>query len=110
MHPLPVLLSVIGAVTASQIKAQYYYDGGCTDYAVEFYPPVGGCYNYAWSSSNSANIAHVTGIDGTVRCTFFTQQDCKGASQITTEGTNQDCASNWGAGFTSVSCVIIHNL
>ncbi|WYZ46847.1 hypothetical protein EsH8_IX_001072 [Colletotrichum jinshuiense] len=105
---LPTFLTVlatVGSVAAKSAKIQYYYDGGCSNYAVEFNVDAFTCINYDWTNSNSGNIAGCDTDDCT--CTFYANRDCSGTSKITSiDGVYDNCASNWGSGFKSVRCRI----
>ncbi|EME77466.1 uncharacterized protein MYCFIDRAFT_184224 [Pseudocercospora fijiensis CIRAD86] len=96
---------IIGLTSAVQ-KVQYYYDGGCSSYAVEFWPSQNGdCYNYEYGNTNSANI--VWADYNSAFCSFFTQSNCQGSAHSACLGwgcTSGNCASNWGSGFKSVQC------
>ncbi|KAH8660041.1 hypothetical protein BX600DRAFT_438266 [Xylariales sp. PMI_506] len=94
--------------TASATNVQYYYDGGCSDYAVEIdnvYED-GSCFGYQWTGSNSANIA--TCSESVCQCTFYAQAGCEGLSEqasiVTGDPDAANCASNYGAGFQSFRC------
>ncbi|USP82015.1 uncharacterized protein yc1106_09289 [Curvularia clavata] len=93
---------------ASAVKVQYYSDGGCSNYLVEFHPsPAGECYNYEYSNQHSANIASCEGSRAKCSCTFYEQRNCKGKSWKATYGGN-NCASNWdGGGHKSVACLVL---
>lgn len=100
------LTTLTTLATASSMKVQYYTDGGCTSYAVETYPFANwDCYNYSWGGSNSANIAACNPDyqGGICSCTFFTSSNCGGQGH-TAEWRYSNCASNWGAGYKSMSC------
>ncbi|KAJ6133954.1 hypothetical protein N7523_000276 [Penicillium sp. IBT 18751x] len=100
--------SIVTAVTAATLQVNYYSDGGCSDYLTEIYPSTDGtCYGYDWTGMNSANIARCTFPNGDCYCTFYTQANCKGAAQ-TVSYPNDNCASNYGHGFVSMKCAIIH--
>ena len=78
--PLLLPLSCLAIVLADDIKVQYYTDGGCTSYAVEFHPFTNwACYNYTWGGSNSANIAACkTDYQGGIcSCNFYKSSNCK---------------------------------
>ncbi|KAH6990012.1 hypothetical protein EDB80DRAFT_882025 [Ilyonectria destructans] len=123
-----------GSVAAKSAKIQYYYDGGCSNYAVEFNVEAFTCMcvspifptprtnralyfleshadmlalhsNYGWGNSNSGNIAGCETGDCT--CTFYENAGCSGSSEITSyDGPFDNCASRWGKGFKSVRCRI----
>jgi hypothetical protein len=110
MHSLSFTLALlISAATAAELKVNYYSDGGCSDYILSLHPGVSyGCYDYNWQGSNSANIADCTYPNGVCVCTFYTQAGCKGASQ-SVDYPNNNCASNYGHGFLSMKCAVIHD-
>ena len=102
-------ISFTGCI-ATTIQVNYYYDGGCTDLAVAVHPwvnkgsdPHPDCYDYAWTGANSANVANCSGNDY-CECTLWTQPGCQGASE-TVSWADSNCASNWGHGFVSMTCV-----
>jgi hypothetical protein len=105
MH-LATTISLIATIAtmASAIKVQYYSDGGCSNYLVEFYPPGNGnCYNYEYSNSHSANVATCDGPKG-CGCVFYDGRGCKGKAW-SSDYTGKNCASNWdGGGFKSMKC------
>jgi hypothetical protein len=102
--PLLPLLFIATSVTAT-IKVQYYKDGGCTDYAIEFNPPNGGsCWGYEWGGTRSANIASCSGKN-LCYCEFYSETNCNGG-KWTAEYGHSNCASNWsGGGFKSMKCI-----
>ncbi|RHZ46514.1 uncharacterized protein CDV56_103404 [Aspergillus thermomutatus] len=110
MHLSPwVFTSFLTAATAATLKVNYYSDGGCSDYMTSLYPGSGwSCVDYVWSGSNSMNIADCTFPNGKCVCTFYTQPHCKGASQDVVYP-NDNCASNWGRGFYSMKCGVVHD-
>lgn len=110
MHYLSLILAfVVTTATAAELKVNYYSDGECTAYILSLHPGVSfGCYDYNWQGSNSANIADCTYPNGVCACTFYTQAGCKGASQ-SVDYPNNNCASNYGHGFLSMKCGIIHD-
>ncbi|KAF4334072.1 hypothetical protein FBEOM_12083 [Fusarium beomiforme] len=113
MHISSLIFStLLTAVSAAELKVNYYTDGGCKDYAgVSLHPVTGsgwGCYNYQWSGSNSANIADCTFPNGKCVCTFYTHKDCKGASESVVYP-DDNCASNWGHGWESMKCGVVHD-
>ncbi|KAI0109200.1 hypothetical protein GGR51DRAFT_558560 [Nemania sp. FL0031] len=92
----------------SGFQVNYYTDGGCADFLVAINPFTDGtCYGYAVGGDNSANIANCDAPGGaTCLCTFFVQDGCQGAAQsVSSNGDN--CASNFGRGFASMSCNIV---
>jgi hypothetical protein len=105
---LSVLLSSATLTVADYIQVNYYWDGGCSNYALDIpMPPNLSNYNYQYSNTNSANIANCDGYDYCY-CTFYTQPDSSGPSQeVDYYGGN--CASNWGQGFQSFTCSYGHN-
>jgi hypothetical protein len=105
---LSVLLSSATLTVADYIQVNYYWDGGCSNYALDIpMPPNNSNYNYQYSNTNSANIANCDGYDYCY-CTFYTQPDSSGPSQkVDYYGDN--CASNWGQGFQSFTCSYGHN-
>lgn len=81
-------------------------------YMLAIYPPAdGSCYNYNWTGQNSAALVKSTFPNGTPVCTYYTGKGCTGA-QITEVGAwpKPNCASNWGHGFVSLKCGIVHGL
>ena len=102
-----LLLPLLVAMT-SATKIQYYKDGGCTDYAIEFKPPMDGtCWNYQWGGTHSANIAACTPLRYGCYCTFYQEADCSGGKwTVSVAGSGgKNCASNWaGGGFKSMQC------
>jgi hypothetical protein len=89
------------SATASYIQVNYYYDGGCSDYASQ--PPnvpYGSVYNWSWDHSGSANIANCDDYDF-CSCTFFTQSNGGGPRYTVQPGS---CATNWPYGFKSFEC------
>ncbi|GKT90192.1 hypothetical protein Ct61P_08042 [Colletotrichum tofieldiae] len=94
------ILVTAGSVAAKSAKIQYYYDGGCSNYAVEFNVE-------AFTCINSGNIAGCDSRTKDCTCTFYENRDCSGAKQITSyDGPCDNCASKWGKGFKSVRCRI----
>jgi hypothetical protein len=107
--PTFILAFLITAATAADLQVNYYSDGGCDDYILSLHPSVSwGCYDYDWQGSNSANIADCTFPNGVCACTFYTQAGCTGASQ-SVDYPDNNCASNYGHGFLSMSCGVIHD-
>ncbi|KAG5745541.1 hypothetical protein H9Q72_014107 [Fusarium xylarioides] len=102
--------ALITAISAAELKVNYYKDGGCSQWAgVSLHPGTSwGCYTYTWNGANSANIADCTYPNGKCACTFYTQQYCKGASE-TVIYPKDNCASNWGHGYESMKCGVIHD-
>ncbi|RYP20882.1 hypothetical protein DL765_002532 [Monosporascus sp. GIB2] len=101
------ILGAAGSAAAGSrdAKIQYYYDGGCSNYAVEFNVPSSTCYNYDWTNSNSANIASCDSMYKDCTCKFYEEKDCKGTLRTAqNDGPFGNCASNWGKGFKSVIC------
>ncbi|KAK3990436.1 hypothetical protein QBC44DRAFT_307542 [Cladorrhinum sp. PSN332] len=99
----PTTLITILAPLVNGIQVNYYWDGGCGDFALDIpNVPSGSCYNYAWSNTNSALVASCEGYR-TCSCTFYTQDNCGGPAQSRSIGGG--CASNWGWGFRSFRCV-----
>ncbi|RYP45625.1 hypothetical protein DL768_008062 [Monosporascus sp. mg162] len=95
------------AAAGESAKIQYYYDGGCSNYAVEFNVPGSTCYNYDWSNSNSGNVAGCNSRYNDCTCRFYENSDCKGTGKTAqNDGPFGNCASNWGKGFKSVRCTI----
>ncbi|KAL4910985.1 hypothetical protein BDW74DRAFT_172438 [Aspergillus multicolor] len=101
---LPHLLSaltVITAVSAYELKVNYYSDGGCSDYLVSVWPSVvGDCYDYDYSGTNSANIADCKDFYA-CGCTFYQEKGCTGTESSPLTGS---CKSNWGGGWKSMKC------
>jgi hypothetical protein len=101
----------ITTVYAATLHVNYYSDGGCENWLTDVYPSVDWtCYGYDWTGTNSVNIADCTFPNGDCVCTFWTQSGCTGASQTVVYGQSGNCASNWGHGFVSMQCGIIHDL
>jgi hypothetical protein len=108
MAPITTLLNLILAAllcatstTAAYIQVNYYYDGGCTDYASQApNVPNNANYNWSWGGSGSANIANCDGYDFCY-CTFYTQPNGGGASRGIDVG---GCASNYPQGYQSFTC------
>ncbi|KAI0184034.1 hypothetical protein EV127DRAFT_486564 [Xylaria flabelliformis] len=96
------------AARDSGFKVNYYTDGGCTAYLLSLFPFTdGSCYGYQYTGENSANIANCDAPSGaTCLCTFFVQDNCEGAAQSVSYN-GENCASNFGRGFQSMSCAII---
>ncbi|KAI0129754.1 hypothetical protein BJ170DRAFT_617444 [Xylariales sp. AK1849] len=91
----------------SGFQVNYYTDGGCADFLVFINPFTdGSCYEFDYNGENSANIANCDAPGGaTCICTFFNQDGCEGAGQsVSSNGEN--CASNFGRGFLSMSCAV----
>jgi hypothetical protein len=87
--------------TARYIQVNYYYDGGCADYASQApNVPNDAIYNWSWGGSGSANIANCNGYE-ICQCTFFTQPNGGGARFEVDFG---DCASDYPNGFKSFIC------
>ncbi|KAH8645739.1 hypothetical protein BX600DRAFT_519321 [Xylariales sp. PMI_506] len=88
------------------IQINYYTDGGCDDYLASppNVPTAGGCYQWQYTGTNSANVVGCSFQFG-CECTFFTGPDCTGDSQGSTyvDG-GSNCASDYGTGFQSFSC------
>jgi hypothetical protein len=99
------LLPLLFTLASATIKVQYYKDGGCTDYAIEFNPPNGGsCWDYEWGGIRSANIASCSGKN-LCYCEFYSETNCNGGKWTAEYGHN-NCASNWsGGGFKSMKCI-----
>ncbi|KAH6632525.1 hypothetical protein F5144DRAFT_534118 [Chaetomium tenue] len=102
------------AVNAAHIKVNYYSDGGCSDYMISIYPSTDWtCYDYNWSGQNSVGIAECTFPNGVCYCDFYTHGGCSGASigkSLSYSGSDPGwCASNWGHGFESMRCGVIHD-
>jgi hypothetical protein len=105
MHGLAsILFAASVAITSVQAAtvAQYYTDGGCTEFLTSFDPFTnGGCFQFQFTGANSANI--VSGTDnGLLSCTWFEGENCSGHSETKTPA--DECASNFGGGWQSVSC------
>jgi hypothetical protein len=101
-----VLLSSATSTVAQSLYTQvnYYWDGGCTDYALDIpWPPNNQNFNYAYTNTNSANIASCDGYDY-CECTFYAGPDSTGESWKISYFGDGNCASNWGAGFQSFNC------
>jgi hypothetical protein len=98
------ILPFLSATVFATMKIQYYNDGGCTDYAIEFNPPNdGSCWGYQWPGTHSANIASCSGRN-LCYCEFYSEDNCGGGQWTATYGQN-NCASNWnGGGFRSMKC------
>ncbi|KAE8356202.1 hypothetical protein BDV28DRAFT_145387 [Aspergillus coremiiformis] len=104
-----IFVTLVTAATAAKLQVNYYSDGGCSNYMTELNPPASfGCYDYVWSGSNSMNIADCTFPNGKCVCTFYTQPHCKGAQETVVYPQN-NCASNWGRGFYSLKCGVVHD-
>lgn len=108
MHfPLPLILaSVITAVSAGELRIQYYSDSSCKNPMTALFPKYdNSCYNFSWPNSNSMNIDRCTFGEKECKCVFFPRRDCKGT--VKKVGTRRDnCASNWGTGFASMKCSV----
>ncbi|KAB8234040.1 uncharacterized protein BDW43DRAFT_310713 [Aspergillus alliaceus] len=102
MHLQPfILASVITAVSAAELKVNYYSDGGCTNYLTSIWPgDVGRCYDYDYTNTNSANIANCNGYQ-LCTCSFYSEKGCKGKEEYRI---GSSCASNWGTGWASMKC------
>lgn len=109
------LIPFIAATTAlaSNIQVNYYYDAGCSDYAVEVDNVPTDCFTWGWRGSNSANIAKcVNPATGQERqngcqCQYYTQPNCQGPSEYRywiDYGFDPSCASNPSQGFQSFQC------
>ncbi|KAI5456827.1 hypothetical protein BGZ63DRAFT_317520, partial [Mariannaea sp. PMI_226] len=87
-------------------QINYYSDGGCSNYTTQFNPSTdGSCYDYQADNVNSGNIVGCP-TGGDCQCTFYEQKGCQGKHQqvMGVRWDAQDCASNWGPGWASVSC------
>jgi hypothetical protein len=103
-----VFSSIITAAIAADIKVNYFSDGGCQDYILTIEPSTDwSCYDYEWSAQNSVGVASSSFPNGTPVCIYYTGAHCTGASQ-TKSGVRNNCASNYGHGFLSMSCGIEH--
>jgi hypothetical protein len=106
--PLGVLLFSATLTVDAYIQVNYYWDGGCTDYALDIpMPPEQEIYNYAYTNTNSANIANCDYY--WCDCTFYAGPDGTGESWYVSSPSpstagNGNCASNWGGGFQSFIC------
>jgi hypothetical protein len=103
---LAVLLSsaTLTVAQSTYMQVNYYWDGGCTDYALSIpWPPDNEIYNYAYTNTNSANIANCDGYDY-CECTFYAGPDGTGESWSASYYVAENCASNWGGGFQSFNC------
>jgi hypothetical protein len=100
------LLSSTPAV-GQYIQVNYYWDGGCADFALDIPNPPYGNFNYAYTGTNSANIANSDGYDWCY-CNFYTQPNGGGAVEALDYYGN-NCASNWGEGFQSFDCSFGYN-
>ncbi|OIW30098.1 hypothetical protein CONLIGDRAFT_680882 [Coniochaeta ligniaria NRRL 30616] len=112
MHSLSFIFAffITAATAAYDLKVNYYSDGGCSDWILSLHPGYGNdCYDYNWPGVNSANIANCIYPDAYCVCKFYTQAACTGAVQTTVYPDN-NCASNWGHGFLSMKCHIVHDL
>ena len=110
LSPLWAYTSIVTAVTAATVQVNYHPDVGCSIYLTEIYPSTyGACYGHDWTGTNGANIAKCTFPQGVGVYTFYIQAGCKGAAQ-TVAYTKDNCASNYGQGFVSMECGIIHDL
>jgi hypothetical protein len=97
---LAALLCAI-STTARSFQVNYYYDGGCSDYASQApNVPNNAIYNWSWGGSGSANIANCDGYD-ICYCIFYTQPNGGGSRFEVDYGV---CASNWPNGFKSFVC------
>lgn len=104
---LALFLFSIPTNADNRIQVNYYYDGGCSDFAVS--PPnvpnalgSGDSYGYQWTYSNSANVANCDGYLVCV-CLFYTGPNLEGSVQVADYG-GHNCASDWGVGFQSFQC------
>ncbi|KAL3444412.1 hypothetical protein BJX65DRAFT_310993 [Aspergillus insuetus] len=107
MKLLTTLLAATAALASTataidfQLKVNYYSDGGCTDYVTSIWPHSNGdCYDYDYGGTNSANIANCDGFQ-LCDCTYYAEKGCTGKELQRFGGS---CASNWGAGWKSMSC------
>jgi hypothetical protein len=100
--PLAVVADPVLVSGDNYIQVNYYWDGGCTDYALDIPNPPESMFDYAYTNTNSANIANCN--YGYCSCTFYTGPNGEGSSQTVTYP-SPNCASNWGGGFQSFSCV-----
>ncbi|KAL0931333.1 uncharacterized protein CTRU02_214068 [Colletotrichum truncatum] len=99
-----IALLTLLAHTGLGMQINYYTDGGCSQFTVSppNVPADGSCYNYSWSSMNSANIANCNYPSCT--CVFYEGSNCQGVMKFaSTQASN--CASNWGRGFKSFACL-----
>lgn len=99
------------------MSIQYYWDGGCSNYAGEQmlgYADNHGpfeCKQFYIAGSWSANIADCIDTAG-CNCTFYTDDQCK--SEVKSEyntgfvyhGVQPNCAHNDGNGFRSYNCFV----
>jgi hypothetical protein len=79
---------------AVDLKVQYYKDGGCKDFAVQFSPGTSNrCYGYSYSNTNSANIVSCGGSSVACTCYMFEQDNCKGNSvrTVALSGSGSSC-------------------
>lgn len=105
---LGVLFSSATLTVGQYIQVNYYYDGGCSDYAIDIpNPPNDSNYNYQYSNTNSANIANCDSYDY-CSCNFYTQPNSSGPMEAA-DYYGDNCASNWGGGFQSFTCVYGYN-
>src|SRR6266699_2547802 len=92
------IFSSFASLGLAAFQVNYYYDGGCSQYAAT--PPNvqldESCYNYQWTNMNSANIAACD--DEYCSCCFYADGNCRGDC-IPVNWAGSDCASNWGPGF-----------
>jgi hypothetical protein len=101
-------LLTLAAISALQVAGQsiqvnYFSDGGCADYLTSVHPfDNGKCYNYEWNGMNSAGIAN-SEDNKDVFCNFYAFLNCQGAVDLK-GGPPNNCASNYGHGFASMSC------
>lgn len=97
---LSVLLSSTLAVGQS-IQVNYYWDGGCEDFALALPNPPQIIFDYTYTGTNSENIANCD--YDYCNCQFYVEPNAVGVPiQLSWGGDN--CASNWGGGFQSFHC------
>lgn len=114
MHSSTFILPAAAALGANAygLQVNYFSDGGCQDYILAIYPPPdGSCYDYNWKGQNSVALAESTYPHGVPVCTYYTGEKCTGAYQTEVGAwPKKNCASNWGHGFVSLRCHIVHEL
>ncbi|CEI63438.1 hypothetical protein FVEN_g41 [Fusarium venenatum] len=102
---LAVFAASVSAGIGDYAKIQYYYDGGCSQYATEFKVGDFECINYDYGNTNSGNVAGCDSRNNDCECKFYQNRDCKGPlMRAGTDSVFGNCASQWGKGFKSVYC------
>lgn len=107
----------VSADHGQAMKIQYYWDGGCRNYAgqqmlgyTDNHAP-SECKQFYIAGSWSANIANC--IDGSgCNCTFYTDDQCQSPVEpeyntgYVANGVHGNCAHNNGNGFRSYKCFV----